>query len=163
MSISKSKISSTTNKIDELDKKILELLHDDARVPVQVISEKVGTPASTVHYRLKKMNESELIEGYYVKINPTKVDLDYMTIIQVRTKESTKGFRKTGDILASIDGIWGVYFMLGDWDFILHCRTKNRITYLDILEQIMEIEDVERTSSLIIAEVIKEDPRIELT
>lgn len=152
-----------THKIDQLDKKILDLLHEDARFPVQVISEKVGTPASTVHYRLKKMKESELIEGYYVKINPSKVNLDYITIIQVRTKDSTKGFRKTGDILAAIDGIWGVYFMLGDWDFILHCRTKNRVTYLNILEQIMEIEDVERTSSLIIAEVIKEDPRIELT
>jgi DNA-binding Lrp family transcriptional regulator len=163
MSRSKLKSPQSTYKIDDLDKKIVSLLHEDARIPVQLISEKVGTPASTVHYRLKKMNEGELIEGYYVKINPTKVDLDYMTIIQVRTKESTKNFRKTGAILASIDGIWGVYFMLGDWDFILHCRTKNRMTYLNILEQIMEIEDVERTSSLIIAEVIKEDPRIELT
>ncbi|MCH8908331.1 MAG: Lrp/AsnC family transcriptional regulator [Candidatus Heimdallarchaeota archaeon] len=162
MAKTKKALQSSNYKIDDLDVAILRALQEDSRTPVQLISEKVNTPASTIHYRLKRMKETSLIDGYYVKLNPTRLNLDYMTIIQVRTKESTKTYRKTGNELAKFKDIWAVYFTLGEWDFILLCRVKNRTSYLDLLEKIMHIEDVERTTSVIIAEVIKEDPRINL-
>ncbi len=158
------------------DKEILQILHKDARIPVQQIASKIDekypdlyedetktTAASTIHYRLKKMKESGLIEGFYTQINPEKVNRDFMHIIQVRTSTAVKNFRQVGNDLAKIDGIWSVYFILGDWDFILLCRSANRKEYLKVLEAIANTKNVERSSSLSVAEVIKEDPRIKIS
>jgi Lrp/AsnC family transcriptional regulator for asnA, asnC and gidA len=147
--------------LDDLDRSILKILHDDSRTPVQLISEKVGKPASTIHYRLKKMKESTLIEGYFVKINPTMAQRDNMHIIQVRTHTAAKNYKIVGKQLANIDGIWAVYFVLGDWDFILLCRSENRESFLNIVKEIADLNGVERSSSISVGQIIKEDPRIE--
>lgn len=148
--------------LDDLDKSILKILHEDARTPVQLISEQVGKPASTVHYRLKKMKESSLIEGYFVKINPTMANMDNMHIIQVRSIDAAKNFEKVGEGLAKIDGVWAVYFVLGDWDFILLCRSENREAFLKVVKEIADLDGIERSSSISVGQIIKEDPRIEI-
>ncbi|MHA2365768.1 MAG: Lrp/AsnC family transcriptional regulator, partial [Candidatus Hodarchaeales archaeon] len=148
--------------LDELDKFILRELQKDCRAPLKEIAKKLEAKPSTVHYRVKRLEEQGFINGYSIKINPEKLNFNYPTIMQVRAKYGPKYYNKIGNQLKNIPGVWGVYFLLGEWDFIVLIRSKDRASYMKILDQVMEIEGIERTSSLVVAKILKENPTFEL-
>ncbi|MHA1993561.1 MAG: Lrp/AsnC family transcriptional regulator [Candidatus Hodarchaeales archaeon] len=148
--------------LDELDIKILKELQADCRTPVQLIAQNVKTPASTVHYRLKRLDEQDFITGYYAAINTEKVEKDYLTVMQVRASYGKDYHNEIGNKLADLPGVWAVYFLLGEWDFLVLIRSKDRNEYMKLLEIVMSLPGIERTSSLVVIKTIKEDPRIEL-
>ena len=57
-------------KIDGIDKKIIRSLIKDARVPILSIARDVGISGAAIHQRLRKLEKSELIDGYQMMINP---------------------------------------------------------------------------------------------
>ncbi|MHA2055526.1 MAG: Lrp/AsnC family transcriptional regulator [Candidatus Hodarchaeales archaeon] len=156
------KIKNSPQGLDKLDISILKELQKDCRTSVQVIAQKVDTPASTVHYRLRRLEEQNYIKGYYAAINAEKVEKDYQTIMQVRATYGKDYHNEIGNKLANLPGVWGVYFLLGDWDFVLLIRRKDRNEYMELLEKVMSMPGIERTSSLVVLKPIKEDPRIDL-
>ena len=151
-----------TQDLDETDISILQELQNDSSLSLQELSKRLNLPSSTIHYRLKRLEEQKFIEGFYVKINPEKFQLDYLTVILVRAVYKSKYYETIGERLKKIPGIWAVYFILGEWDFVILSRSTDRNSYLDILDKLMEIEGVERTSSQVVVKVIKEDPRLDL-
>jgi DNA-binding Lrp family transcriptional regulator len=148
--------------LNELDISILKELQKDCRASVQKIAENLKAPASTVHYRLKRLEDLEFIKGYYVEINPEKVQKDYLTIMQVRAVYGQNYHEEIGNKLAGISGVRAVYFLLGEWDFMVIIRSKDRNEYMELLEKVMSMKGIERTSSLVVAKTIKEDPRLQL-
>jgi DNA-binding Lrp family transcriptional regulator len=149
-------------KPDELDLAILKQLQIDCRIPLQDIAEKVGAPTSTVHYRVKRLERDGVIDGYYANVNPEKLGLDYLTVIQVRASYGPGYHERIGKKLAKIPGVWAVYFTLGDTDFFVLTRSKNRKDYTKILEVLMATKEIERTSTQVVSKVIKENPKIEI-
>jgi len=145
---------------DDLDLAILRELQVDCRIPLQEIAEKVGAPTSTVHYRVKRLERNGVIDGYYANINPERLGYDYLSIILVRAAYGPGFHKRIGKKLAKIPGVWAVYFTLGDTDFFVLTRSKNKAEYMKILEVLMTSKEIERTSTQVVARVIKEDPRL---
>ena len=145
---------------DDLDLAILRELQVDCRIPLQEIAEKVGAPTSTVHYRVKRLERNGVIDGYYANINPERLGYDYLSIILVRAAYRPGFHKRIGKKLAEIPGVWAVYFTLGDTDFFVLTRSKNKAEYMKILEVLMTSKEIERTSTQVVARVIKEDPRL---
>jgi DNA-binding Lrp family transcriptional regulator len=151
------------NKIlDKIDIEILKILQDNCRLSLKKISLKLGMPRTTIHYRIKKLEEEGIIQGYYAKLNPTKLGKDYTTITFVRGKFGPKYHEKLGKLLAEIPGTVGVYFILGEQDFVVRCLSDNKTDFMRKLERLYDMKDVERASTMFVMKVIKEDPRIDL-
>lgn len=148
--------------LDEIDTLILEILQKDCRTPLGQISNELGVPKSTVHYRIKRLEAEEIIEGYYAKVDATKLGKDYITVSLIRAKYGPGYHEKVGKMLAEIPGVWAVYFMFGEIDFIVLARSDNREDFMEKLEKVISMQEIERSNTEIIAKVIKEDPRIEL-
>ena len=53
-------------QLDDLDRAILRLLKDDARLTISEIAEKLRRPESTIHFRIKKLQERGVIERYTI-------------------------------------------------------------------------------------------------
>jgi|YelNatPaOPRAMG01_1025707.scaffolds.fasta_scaffold12729_7 Lrp/AsnC family leucine-responsive transcriptional regulator len=149
-------------KIDNVDYAILNILQEDCRTPLEEIARRVKIPKSTVYYRIKKLEERGIIEGYYAKINAAKLGKEYIAVILVRAKYGPGYHDKVGKKIAEIPGVWAVYFVLGDIDFVVMVRANGREDYMRILSTLMNMEEIERTSTQIVVEIIKEDPRVEL-
>ena len=147
---------------DDLDMAILHELQVDCRIPLQEIAEKVGAPTSTVHYRVKRLEREGVIDGYYANINPEKLGLEYLTIILVRAAYGPGFHERIGKELSKIPGVWAVYFTLGETDFYVLTRSKNKAEYMKILEVLMASKEIERTSTQIVARVIKEDSKLDI-
>jgi Lrp/AsnC family leucine-responsive transcriptional regulator len=58
------------HRMDRLDKKILAVLQANARASLQEIGQAVGLSPSPCWSRIKKMEDSGVIEGYTVRLNP---------------------------------------------------------------------------------------------
>jgi len=67
-------------EIDDLDKKIIDLLCTDARISLIDISKKVNESAKVVAYRIKKL-EKGFIEGYRPIINHNKIGFTYYKVV----------------------------------------------------------------------------------
>jgi DNA-binding Lrp family transcriptional regulator len=121
----------------------------------------LGVPKSTVHYRIGRLERENIIEGYYAKLNAGRLGYDYLAVVLVRAKYGPQYLKKVGSKLAKIPGVWAVYYVLGDYDFIVLIRAFNREDYMQKLERISNMTDIERTSTQVVGRVVKEDPRIE--
>lgn len=148
--------------LDEDDLRILRLLQEDARVTREQIARKLKLSKSAVQYRIKKLENSKIIGGYYAKINPSKMGKEYEAITLVRAKYSPSNYAKLGQKLASLRGVWAVYYTFGDNDFILLMRGIDREDLLATIEEMTKLRGIERTASQIVIKTIKEDPRLEL-
>lgn len=104
-----------------------------------------------------------MIERYSAKLNASKLGKDYLAVVLVRAKYGPHYHQRIGKKIAVVPGVWAVYYVLGDNDFVLLIRANDRDDYMRTLEKISSMPDVERTSTQIVAKVIKEDPRITLT
>lgn len=148
--------------LDESDIKILRILQENCRISLESLGKKLGMPKSTVHYRIRRLEKEGIIEGYYAKVNFEKIGRSFLTITLVRAKYEQGYHDKIGRSLCAIPGVWGVYFVFGENDFIILARSSTRDEYLRKLEMIMSIPEIERTNTIIVAKVLKEDLREEL-
>jgi Lrp/AsnC family leucine-responsive transcriptional regulator len=148
--------------LDDLDIAILKELQKECRITLDDIANKIDAPASTIHYRLKRLERAEVIEGYYAKVNPEKLDIEYITVIQLRVDLAPGNFDSIGKQLAKIPGVWAAYVILGDYDFLIMTRSKNREEFLNILNQLHQINGIKQSSTAVVAKLIKEDPRLDL-
>jgi len=148
--------------LDELDVAILKELQKECRSPLQEIADKVGAPASTVHYRLKRLEKAEIVEGYFAKLNPEKLGFDYTAVIHIRV-DLTPGYYNTiGKEIAKISGVWAVYLILGDYDLLVLTRSKDRESFMAIVDQILQVKGIRQSSTSVVAKLIKEDTRLDL-
>ncbi|WP_286188764.1 Lrp/AsnC family transcriptional regulator [Sulfolobus sp. S-194] len=77
------------------------------------------------------MEKDGVIKGYYAYINPASLNLDYMVITSVKAKYGKNYHVELGNKLAQILGVWGVYFVLGGYDFIVMSRYKTREEFME--------------------------------
>ena len=75
-------------KIDNTDIKILKELQQDSRLSIREISKRVNLSPPSVTERIRKLEDSGVIEGYTIKINERALGLDIQCIIQIDLKNS---------------------------------------------------------------------------
>lgn len=148
---------------DALDAQILNILQDDCRVPRERMAKELAVPKSTVHYRIKRLEADGVIAGYGARVDGTKLGKDYVTLTFIRTKYGGGYHERIGRALAAIPGAAAVYLVFGEADFVVLIKSKDRAEYMQKLESIINMVDIERTHTQIIAKTIKEDPRITVT
>ncbi|ACJ16149.1 Hypothetical transcription regulator [Thermococcus onnurineus NA1] len=55
-------------QLDDLDRAILRILKEDARLTISEIAERLNRPESTIHFRIKKLQERNIIDKYTIII-----------------------------------------------------------------------------------------------
>ncbi|MFZ6818182.1 Lrp/AsnC family transcriptional regulator [Undibacterium sp. Ji22W] len=74
-------------KIDQFDKKILQLLQEDARMSHAEIGRQVHLSQPAVSERIKRLESSNIIRGYRADINPKALGYDITAMIRVSTQQ----------------------------------------------------------------------------
>jgi DNA-binding Lrp family transcriptional regulator len=150
------------NQLNVLDLEILRLLQKNSRTSLNELSHKLSTPKSTLHYRISKLEEDGVIQGYYTELNPSKLGLDFVAITLVRAKFGSQFHEKVGNALAKIAGVHAVFFLFGEIDFLIIIRSRNKADLFSKIEKIYDIPEVERSNTLIVAKTIKNDQRFDI-
>jgi Lrp/AsnC family leucine-responsive transcriptional regulator len=148
--------------IDDTDKRIVETLQKNCRLPLEQVAKELKIPKATLHYRIRRLEKGGIIEGYNAKIDASKLGKDFATITFVRAKYGPGYHKKLGKKLAQIPGVWAVYFLFGDIDFVIMARSDSSKDFLIKMEKMANMNEIVSTSTHIIAQVIKEEGGIEL-
>ncbi len=156
-------MANNTDKTDEIDRKILALVQDNSRITMQQVANSVGNISKVaVSYRLKKLEDRGIIEGYSAKLSPEKLDRGYLIIS--RAMCSVKG-RKELDVskkIARLPGIQSVYGIFGDYDLLIIARTKNKEEAKKLLDKVNGIPGVTSSNTIVAHTVIKESLSLDL-
>ncbi len=142
-------------KLDKKDKAILMQLQEDAKQSSRDLSKKLGMPATTIHERIKKMENEGVIKGYHVAIDPEKVGLPTTALVLVRRmpKVSTGKkvfYKRIGDLVAKLPEVQEAHVVTGEYDMVLKVRGGNdKEVGAYIVDKIWNLPEVERTLTLV--------------
>ena len=112
--------------LDDVDRRILTLLHSDARMPNSALAEAVGIAPSTCHGRVRRLQEVGVIRGFHADIDPAAIGLPLQAMISVSLQAGARGkIRTFVEQIRSRPQVIDVYFLAGADDFIIHVAARD--------------------------------------
>ena len=75
--------------MDKIDKKLITLLQNNARMPLKALAENVFLSSPAVSARIERLEKEEIIEGYGVKINQIKLGYHITAFINLEDSDVT--------------------------------------------------------------------------
>lgn len=109
--------------MDEIDKKILNLLQENYKISYQELSNKIGMAASTIHNRVQNMIDSGVIKDFDTLIDPFKVG--YETVAMLGLSVEPLKIQEVAKKLASYEEVQLIGTTTGDHDIIAKVIEKN--------------------------------------
>jgi DNA-binding Lrp family transcriptional regulator len=112
--------------LDGVDRRILSLLHGDARIANNALADAVGIAPSTCHGRVRRLVELGVIRGFYTDIDPVAAGLPLQAMISVTLQSNARGkIRSFIQQIRRRRQVMDVYFLAGADDFILHVAARD--------------------------------------
>jgi DNA-binding Lrp family transcriptional regulator len=146
--------------MDETDLNIMKILKTDSRIGLGVIAERLGISKATVSRRISKMEEGDLISGYTLVTNSTKLGL-MRAIIGVDV--SGPSLTEVIEELKKFDEIQNIYKVFGDHSLICEVYTKSVDSLYDLIQsRILKVPSIQNVEVDILIEKISPNPDAEL-
>jgi len=76
--------------MDKVDEKIIQMLQENARIPVKEIAKEVFLSSPAVSARIDRLSQEGLIKGYHMTIDRTKLGYDVTAFISLEMAPSQK-------------------------------------------------------------------------
>jgi Lrp/AsnC family leucine-responsive transcriptional regulator len=150
-------------KLDRFDARILSALQRDGRLTVVELADAIGLSPTPCARRIKAMESSGTIEGYAAVLNPARVGLSVMAIVQVKltehTDETVARFEKE---IALLDEVTNCYAMTGSYDFILEVYGRDLESLSNVVLKLIRIPNVRDLQSSVVLATVKRSTRIPL-
>jgi len=112
--------------LDDVDRRLLALLHADARMSNSALADAVGIAASTCHGRVRRLQDLGVIRGYYADIDPAAIGLSLQAMVSVTLQSNARS--KIRNFIQQIrrkPQVMDVYFLAGADDFIIHVAARD--------------------------------------
>lgn len=142
--------------IDKYDLKILNVLKEQADLPLKEIGKRAGLfSPSAVSKRIKNLRDLGYIKKDISLLDYEKLGYDFQTITLIKTNYDKDYAKVIGDKLSKLPNVVAVYFIFGDIDFVLITINKSRTEYIRTMEYLTSIDEIERSDSRVIAYTVK--------
>ncbi len=156
---------SDLQKLDAIDKKILEILQARAKITNAKLSEEIGlSPAPTLE-RVKKMEQIGIISSYHAKLNIEKVGMGVTTFaIATLNGHKLKHIENFVKAIKKVPEVIECHHITGAGDFMLKVVAKDIVSYQKLmLEKISDIEEVDNMQSMVVLSTFKDSKVIPLS
>ncbi|WP_423601508.1 Lrp/AsnC family transcriptional regulator [Roseateles sp. MS654] len=144
-------------KLDKFDRAILRALQRNARASLQEISDAVGLTTSPCWTRIKRLEESGVIEGYTVQVNAEKIGRPEQLIVQLTlNKHTDAAMAEFARHLEAIPEVIDAYLVSGDYDYVLRLSVRDTRDYERLLrEKLYKIPGVRHSKSSFVLRCLK--------
>src|SRR5579863_10713246 len=152
-------------KLDRYDSRILSALQRNGRLSVVELAESIGLSPTPCARRIKALESSGTIEGYAAILDPARVGLEVLAIVQVKltehTDETVARFEKE---IQHMDEVTKCFAMTGSYDFILEVYGKDLDALSNVvLKKLIRVPNVRDMQSSVVLATVKRTARIPLT
>jgi DNA-binding Lrp family transcriptional regulator len=131
--------------MDQLDRRILNVLRRDARTPYTEIAERVGTSEGTVRNRVERMTDEGIIERFTVatRTGNVKAMVEISVAVDVNTTQMSERMADWDEV----DFVWQVS---GEEDMVLVIDAIDTAALNDLITRAREMEEVKNTKTRLI-------------
>jgi Lrp/AsnC family transcriptional regulator, leucine-responsive regulatory protein len=143
--------------MDKFDFQILSVLQVNARASLQEISAAVGLSTSPCWNRIKRLEESGVIEGYGTRLNAAALGLKDTVLVQVTLdNHSDNTLEKFGETLSQIPEVIEAYLVSGEYDYLLRVVVRDTQDYERLLrEKLYKIKGIRQSKSNFVLRTLK--------
>lgn len=143
-------------ELDEIDKKIIENLQKDSRMPFVEIAKELGVSDPTIHARVKKLQEAGIIERFTTILAPTRVEKGVAAFVQINLKPGT--IEEVIGSLTDLQEMLEIHETHGDYDIIAKVRAKTNEDLRNlVVGKIQTVPNVTNTKVITVLKTRKEE------
>ena len=145
-----------TARLDEMDRKILAELQEDASQSLDEIARKVGSSKTPVWNRIRKMKETGVITRQTAILDAESLGLEACFFVLIRTSQHEADWQhKFLQVLRSRPEVLEAHRLAGDIDYILKVRVKNARAYDTFYQALISEVKIYNVTALLSMEEIK--------
>ncbi|MAM61241.1 Lrp/AsnC family transcriptional regulator [Maritimibacter sp. UBA3975] len=145
-----------TLRLDDIDRKILNELQEDASQSLDVIAGKVGSSKTPVWNRIRKMREGGVIGAQTVIVDAEKLGFEACFFVLIRTSEHEAAWQdKFLATLRARPEVMEAHRLAGEIDYILKVRVANARAYDEFYQALISEVKIFNVTALLSMEEIK--------
>ena len=134
--------------LDKLDKRILKMISEDARVPFLEVARDCGVSGAAIHQRIQKLTSMGIIKGSQFIIDPEKIGFETCAFIGLNLKRP-EAFDTVVEKLKEIPEVVECHYTTGDYDLFIKIYAANNHHLLTIIHDKLQPLGLSRSESII--------------
>lgn len=136
------------HSLDSLDKKILRLIADDARIPFLEVARACNVSGAAIHQRIQKLTNLGVIKGSKFIIDPEKIGYETCAYVGLNLKHP-ENFDEAVDALKHIPEVVECHYTTGDYDMFIKIYAQNNHHLLNIIHDRLQPLGLSRSETII--------------
>lgn len=147
------------DSIDQIDKKIINMLLNNARTSYSDMAKEVDLSSPSVIERVKKLENLGIIKSYTANINYKAIGYDILAFIGISldSAQSISDFEST--IKDFDEDLIECHHVTGDFTMIAKVITKNTDSLSNLIKKIRTIKGVQKTNTILVFSTILESKK----
>lgn len=143
---------------DLIDRKILDLLQRDGRLPMTELAARVGLSATPCTERVKRLEREGVITGYHARVNPHALGRSLLVFVEIKMSiKSGDVFDRVRKELLFVPEVMECHLVSGDFDYLLKARISEMGEYRRLLGNILlKLPAAVESRSYVVMEELKE-------
>ena len=149
---------SQSNQLDKIDRNILRLLQQNARMPHTELARKVGLSTTPCKERVRRLERDGVIQRYQAVLNPAALDRGLVVFVQIRLNRTSQDiFEEFTARAVDLPEIQECYLVSGNFDYLLKARVADMNAYRTLLgETLLTLPGVLESTSYVVMEQVSE-------
>jgi len=144
--------------VDDVDKKILELLQEDAKMTISKIAQTTNKSQTAIRSRIQRL-EKTLIKKYVALIECRNLGYREMVLASIRVN-SSQPLEEVKAKIEEIEQIKYAYIVTGEYPLFVMFKCLGHEEALGLIEKLRNLPGVEEINTQIVLDRIKEDHSI---
>jgi Lrp/AsnC family transcriptional regulator len=142
--------------MDEIDRRLLEILQDDATLSIAQMAERVGLSPTPCWKRLQKLEATGVITGRVALVDPDRVGVGLSVLVGVEAGEHTPAWlQRFSQGVAAMPEVMEAYRMAGDIDYMLRVAVADMAEYDAFYKRLIAIAPMKNVTSRFAMERLK--------
>jgi len=135
------------HQIDRLDKKILQLISQDARIPFLEVARECNVSGAAIHQRIQKLRNIGVIKGSEFVIDNYKVGYQTCAFVGITVRD-VKSISQVGEELKKIPEIVECHYATGKYAMFIkiYARDNRHLLHI-IVDRMTAIEGISHTET----------------
>jgi Lrp/AsnC family transcriptional regulator, leucine-responsive regulatory protein len=150
------RLGAADSQIDQIDRKIVEVLRGDGRVTITELAKRVGLSKTPCQIRLKRLIAEGIIRGFRAVTDPVKLGLGHIAFAEVKLSDTReRALDEFARAVMQVREIEECHMIASSFDYLLKVRTADIHSYRRVLgEKISSLPHVANTSTFVVMESI---------
>lgn len=136
-------------KIDKLDKQILEIISSNARIPFKDVAAECGVSRAAIHQRVQRLIDMKVIVGSGYHVNPGSLGYSTCTFVGIKLERGSM-YKQVCEAFAGIPEIVECHFTTGPYTMLIKLYARDNAHLMELLnDKIQVVPGVISTETLI--------------